>query len=137
MPSHVEHMNAVMDAFNDGDTSRFVELLEGATYSEPATGRSASGADLKALMDGYRAAFPDQEGTVSTAVEGSDVVAGEVRFTGTHSGPMRLADGREVAPTGNTVEQVGVMVGHYENGTLARLTYYFDALSLWRQIGVV
>ncbi len=27
------------------------------------------------------------------------------------------------------------MVAHYDDGTLARLTYYFDRLKTWHQVG--
>lgn len=75
------------------------------------------------------------KGTVVAATENASMFAAEIVFTGTHSGTFITVDGREIPPSGNTVEQPGAMVGHYENGTLARVVHYFDVLSMFRQMG--
>ena len=135
MPSHSEHFTAMIEAVNAGDSDRFVELSEGATFVEPATGRTAQGDDLKATFLSWRTAFPDLRGEVVSVVEDGNTVAGEVTFKGTHAGTLTTADGGEIPASGKTVEQTEVLVGHYENGTLARITRYFDVLSMLRQMG--
>jgi len=135
MPSHAEHLTAMIEALNAGDPDRFVELSEGATYHEPATGRTARDDDLKAVFVNWRTAFPDLRGEVVSVVENANTVAGEVSFTGTHSGIFATADGGQIPASGNAVEQTQVLVGHYENGILARMTRYFDALGILRQMG--
>jgi steroid delta-isomerase-like uncharacterized protein len=135
MSTHSDHMAALLDALGSGETDRFMELAGEGTYVSPATGRRAQGDELKAAVAGWHRAFPDMRGTIDTIVESDDAVACEVSWTGTHDGTFVTVDGREIPASGNPVTHVGALVGHYENGSLTRLTHYFDVLSMFRQMG--
>ena len=129
----------VLEAFrrmDAGDVAAFVELAtEDVEWVIP--GATASGRDeLAALISAYVEAFPDgrHEPVRLEAVGDTAVVEG--RWSGTHTGPLRLPDG-EVPSTGATVRFRFCGVLHARDGRIASLHNYFDRLDLLGQLGLV
>ena len=136
MSGHGDHMRSVLEAFNAGDWDRFRELVpDSAVYFESATGRTAQGDAYLDLLKGWRAAFPDITGEITTLVESGDVAAAEINWTGTHTGTLVGPDGSAVPPSGGKLDNPAAMVNHYEGDTLTRINHYFDLLTLLRQAG--
>jgi len=130
------HATAMIEAFNNSDFDTYMNLAGDATYHEPATGRSMSGDDLRAGLIGWRTAFPDVTGTVTSTIESGDRVVQEVTWKGTHTGPLATPTG-EIPPTGKSQTTLAVIVSDYEGEHLKDSRHYFDLMSLMTQLGVV
>jgi len=128
-----------LDAFNAGDWPRMREsITPGSVYVEPATGRSVEGADaIIEVNEGWKAAIPDAQGTVTSEFGSGDRVATEITWRGTHSGPLELPTGGAIPPSGRSIEVPAVQVCRIEDGKLAEVHHYFDMLSLLEQIGTI
>ena len=84
-----------IDAFNSGDW----ELMRGtlasdARYDEVGTQRKVEGPEkIVELFKGWKTAFPDVVGTVTSSVASGNRAALEVTWKGTHTGPLTTAEG--------------------------------------------
>ncbi|MBI4950449.1 MAG: ester cyclase [Myxococcales bacterium] len=94
--------------------------------------------DREAILElhaAMRLAFPDLVWEVAGCVEGEDTVVAELRFTGTHTGP--LVNGvTAFAPTGSRVALRGCEIVRFRDGRVAEVRSYFDALALCGQLGM-
>jgi len=136
MPGRSGHMRSVLEAFNAGDWDRYRELVpDSAVYFESATGRTAQGDAYLDLLKGWRAAFPDITGEITTLVESSDVAVAEINWTGTHTGTLVGPDGSAVPPSGGKLDNPAAMVNHYEGDTLTRISHYFDRSPCCARLG--
>jgi len=81
-------------------------------------------------------AFSDMQVEVLHVVEGDNTLAGEVRVTCTHSGPLPGASGA-IPATGRTIVIEQCDVATLRDGSVTSFHSYFDMLSLLAQIGVV
>jgi steroid delta-isomerase-like uncharacterized protein len=128
-----------LEAFNAGDWQRMREsLTPGSIYVEPATGRRVEGADsIIEVNEGWKAAFPDAEGTVNSEFACGDRVVTEITWKGTHSGPLELPTGGAIPASGRMFEVPAVQVCRIEDGKLAEVHHYFDMLGLLEQIGTI
>src|SRR5205814_9060730 len=77
-------------AFNSGDWERLqAGLAADCRYDELGTARTIAGPEqIVELFKGWKQAFPDAVGTVTSAVASGDMVALEVTWNGTHTGPL-------------------------------------------------
>lgn len=59
------------------------------------------------------------------------------RFTGTMTGPMQGADGKEIAPTGKSFEVDFCTVARWdENGQIVEENLFYDVVGMMKQIGL-
>ncbi len=130
------HATAMIEAFNNGDLDKFMDLAGDATYNELGTGRSLSGDAYREALAGWRTAFPDVIGTITNTIELGDQVVQEITWTGTHNGPLATPDG-EIPATGKSQTTPAVMVSEYDGDQLKESRHYFDMMSLMAQIGVI
>lgn len=89
-----------------------------------------------AIVQGIFDAFPDGQVEVERAFSSGDVACMQVRFQGTHSGPLATPDGGEIPPSGSRVEFPYCLVVRFEDGIAVELDEYYDQLDLLNQIGV-
>ena len=84
-----------VDAFNNGDWERLrAGLASDSRYDELGTQRKIDGPEkIVELFKGWKQAFPDAVGTVTSAVASGDTAALEVTWKGTHTGPLATAEG--------------------------------------------
>ena len=84
-----------VDAFNKGDWERVrAGLAPDCRYDEFGTQRKVEGSEkIVELFKGWKQAFPDAVGTVTSAVASGDKAALEVTWKGTHTGPLATAEG--------------------------------------------
>ncbi|MGI9539991.1 MAG: ester cyclase [Miltoncostaeaceae bacterium] len=134
--THDEHHRAVIDAFNAADWERYRELVGDAIYVEPASGREVSGDELMQLAQGWRQAFPDLTGTITSATENGDTLAHEITWVGTHAGPMVTPDG-ELPPTGNPLTVSAALVATFEGERMVSFRHYFDMLGILQATGAI
>ena len=126
---------AWIDAFNraDWDTLRGFAAPD-VVYTETGTGRRVEGIDAYLeLCQGWKAAFPDVEGTIATAIASGDTVAQELRWKGTHTGALQTPDG-VIEPTGNRITTEAAAWIRYSGERVQEVHHYLDVLGLLQQI---
>lgn len=128
----------LMEAFNDSDWDRFRELShEDIVYVEAGTGRRLAGIEpyLEGLR-GWKDSLPDVRGTVRRRVDDGEVVATDVLWEGTHTGPLPTPAGI-VPATGRSVTVTATIWTTVRDGRVAEVEHHLDVLSLLGQIGAL
>ena len=125
-----------VDAFNNGDWERVqAGLAADARYHELATQRKVEGPEkIVELFKGWKTAFPDAAGKVTSAVGSDNMAVLEVTWTGTHTGPLETAEGT-IPASGKRQETPGAIVFTFEGGKITEERQYFDLMTLLKQIG--
>jgi steroid delta-isomerase-like uncharacterized protein len=125
-----------VDAFNTGDWERLqAGLAADARYHELATQRKVEGPEkIVELFKGWKTAFPDAAGTVTSAVGSGNTAALEVTWRGTHTGPLETAEGT-IPASGKRQETPAAIVFTFEGGKIKEDRQYFDLMTLLKQIG--
>jgi steroid delta-isomerase-like uncharacterized protein len=129
---------AFIDAFNRADWEAFRGFTAPDTvYTETGTGRRVEGADAYVeLCQGWKAAFPDVAGTIRTAIASGDVVAQEIVWEGTHTGPLQTPDG-VIEATGNRISIQASNWIRFAGDRAQETHHYLDVLALLQQIGAM
>ena len=124
-----------VDAFNTGDWERLqAGLAADARYHEFATQREVEGPEkIVELFKGWKTAFPDAAGTVTSAVGSGNMAALEVTWKGTHTGPLETAEGT-IPASGKRQETPAAIVFTFEGGKIKEDRQYFDLMTLLKQI---
>jgi steroid delta-isomerase-like uncharacterized protein len=128
----------LIDAFNGADWDRMrTHLADDVTYSETGTGRRIEGADAYLeLCHGWRDAFPDVAGTITDSAGGDGVAVLEIRWQGTHTGPLMTPAG-VLPPSGNRVEADASFWARYDGDRIRELHHHLDVLTLLQQVGAL
>src|SRR5262249_46609080 len=66
-----------------------------------------------------------------------DAFADEWVFVGTHTGPLQLPDGTELAATGKRVEMPGMELVEVRDGKIVVDNLYYDNLAVAAQFGLL
>ena len=125
-------------AFSAGDWARFrATLAPDVAYEETGTGRRTAGADAYvALCQGWRDAFPDALGTVERAVASGPVVAQEVTWSGTQTGPLATASGTLPA-SGRRIAVRATLWYTVRDGRATAIRHHLDVLTMLQQLGAI
>ena len=125
-----------IDAFNTGDWERLrAGLASDSRYDELGTQRTIEGPDrIVDLFKAWKQAFPDAVGTITNAVAGGDMVALEVTWNGTHTGPLTTAEGT-IPASGKRQETPAAFFFTFVGNKIKASRHYFDSLTLLKQIG--
>jgi steroid delta-isomerase-like uncharacterized protein len=125
-----------IDAFNNGDWEQLRALLASDShYDELGTERKIEGPEnIIELFKGWKMAFPDAIGTVTSAVASGDKAALEVTWTGTHTGPLGTAEGT-IPASGKRQETPAAIFFAFEGEKIKASRHYFDSMTLLKQIG--
>ncbi|MGB2875112.1 MAG: ester cyclase [Gaiellaceae bacterium] len=125
-----------VDAFNSGDWERLqAGLATDARYDELGTQRKTEGAEkIIELYKGWKTAFPDAAGTVTSAVSSGNTAALEVTWKGTHTGPLETPEGT-IPASGKRQETAAAIFFTFEGGKIKHDRQYFDSMTLLKQIG--
>ena len=132
----VEIAREQISAFNNGDWERLqAGLAADCRYDELGTARTIAGPEqIVELFKGWKQAFPDAVGTVTSAVAGGDTVALEVTWKGTHTGPLTTAEGT-IPASGKHQETPAAFFFAFAGDKIQASRHYFDSLTLLKQIG--
>ena len=123
--------------YNKHDWSAVPSLFANdAVYVDPA-GRHEGSEAIRDYLESTDKALPDATIQRSLAIEDGDIAVAEFSFRATHTGPMDLPDGTEIAATGNTLEFPGVSVLKITDGKSASFRDYFDQAALMSQLGLM
>jgi ketosteroid isomerase-like protein len=124
---------AMFAAVRRGDMKVLRELFHPDYTYTPSDGVERPGAEAgMEVAELYTTAFPDI--TIEEVRSWSptpDVSIMEVRFAGTHTGPLG-----DIPPTGRRAEGMSCNILQARDGLIWREREYFDELSLLRQLGL-
>ena len=125
-----------VDAFNSGDWERVrAGLASDSRFDELGTERKVEGPEkIVELFKGWKQAFPDATGTVTSAFASGDTAALEVTWKGTHTGPLTTAEGT-IPASGKRQETPAAIFLTFEGDKIKESRHYFDSLTLLKQIG--
>ncbi len=125
-----------VDAFNNGDWERMRAMLASdSRYDELGTQRKIEGPEkIVELFKGWKTAFPDAVGTVTSAVGSGNKAALEVTWKGTHTGPLGTAEGT-IPASGKRQETPAALFFTFEGDQIKESRQYFDSMTLLKQIG--
>src|SRR5438034_1317782 len=110
-------------------------LASDARYDELGTQRKVEGPEMIVeLFKGWKTAFPDAVGTVSSAVASGNKAALEITWKGTHTGPLESAEGT-IPASGKRQETPAACFFTFEGDKIKESRHYFDSTTLLKQIG--
>ncbi|MGH7776783.1 MAG: ester cyclase [Candidatus Dormibacterales bacterium] len=126
-----------VEAFNAGDWGGLsADLTMDSVYEEPATGRAVKGIEeILAANRGWKAAFPDANGTITNALTCGDTAVIEITWKGTQTGELVGPMGT-IPPTGRRITLKAVQVVEAERGKSKSTRHYFDLAGMLVQLGV-
>jgi ketosteroid isomerase-like protein len=93
--------------------------------------------ELVAQFERRDEAFSGMQLEVTALDVGGNFACVEWIVTMTHSGPLAVADGMTVEPTGIRVTVHGVSVAEFRGKQICALRQYWDELSVYEQLGLV
>lgn len=127
-----------VEAFNAGDWDRFkASLTPDSIDDEVATGRRTQGPDQIAQNAmGWKQAFPDAKGTITSALATGDTVVQELTWEGTHNGALE-GPGGSIPASGKRISVRAVQVLAFQGDKLKENHHYFDMMGLLAQIGAL
>ena len=137
MSANRKLLDQYVERYNEGDLDGVMDL-----YAEDAVqimpdgtyeGWSSVRDRLAQELDG----FTELNHTVRSFIEQDDLFADEWTFVGTHTGPFRLPDGRELPATGKRVEIRGMEVVQVRDGKIVLNTLYYDNIASLAQLGLI
>ena len=125
-----------IDAFNAGDWEQLRGLFTSdVRYHEFGTERAIEGPEqIIEAFKGWKTAFPDAAGTVTSSVASGDTAVLEVTWRGTQTGPLTTATGT-IPASGKSQETPAAIVYVFEGAKIKASRHYFDAMTLLKQIG--
>jgi ketosteroid isomerase-like protein len=117
-----------------GDTAVIPELYTDDVRAWAPAQATSSAADLKAEFERRDEAFSGVDLTVIPLDVGGDYAAAEWTVAMAHDGPLTVADGHVVAPTGNRITLHGVTVAEFRDHRICSLRQYWDEFSVFEQL---
>ena len=125
-----------VNAFNSSDWERVrAGLASDSRYDELGTERKIDGPEkIVEVFKGWKQAFPDAAGRVTSAFASGDMAVLEVTWKGTHTGPLTMAEGT-IPASGKRQETPAAIFYAFEGDKIKESRHYFDALTLLKQIG--
>lgn len=137
---HKELMQTLDDAWNAQDLDTFAQRHKPDTVvrwpGQPPT--NGIDAHRQEAID-FFATFPDQHldnRPYKVLLADGDWTCSVAHFTGTMTGPMKGADGKEIKPTNKTFEVDFCTVAHWDNDQIVEENLFYDLVSFMRQIGL-
>jgi predicted ester cyclase len=118
---------------NGGDLSVADELVSAEFVNHEAPpGRDRGPESLRGLAAMLRTAFPDLHFEIGELVAEGDTVAGRLRMSGTHEGPLM-----GTPPTGRSVRQEHMHFVRFRDGKAVEHWGVRDDLGMMRQLGLI
>ena len=136
--SQIDAMKVMIEAFNDNNWQGVrAPLAANSVYNEVGTQRVIEGADgVVQAWQGWKQAFPDVKGRVNSAIASGNVVALEVTWEGTHTGPMMTPNG-EIPPTGKRQTTNAAWIVSFDGDKVRESHMYFDMMTMMQQLGLM
>jgi steroid delta-isomerase-like uncharacterized protein len=133
-----ELASTLYDRFNRNDFSGMLDLAtddwQGVAHHVGMTFKGKDG--FLQFLQGFKGAFPDCTVTIASQVLAGDQIVNEIRWVGTHTGPLPTPSG-PIPPTGKTVHSVACEVWRIKDGKLAEVRNYQDGAGILAQLGLL
>ena len=132
----VEIARDQVDAYSSGDWDRArATLAPNSRFNELGTQREVEGPEqIVELFKGWKQAFPDATGMVTSSLASGSTAVLEVTWKGTHTGPLTMAEGT-IPASGKHQETPAAIIFTFEGDKIKEARHYFDSLTLLKQIG--
>jgi steroid delta-isomerase-like uncharacterized protein len=91
---------------------------------------------LQRYLQVWTTAFPDAKIEITSVIESGDRAAGEIVYSGTHTGTMAGPQG-DIPATGRTVQLPGCAWIEIKGGKIAAFRGYYDGVSMMAQLGLL
>ena len=132
-------LEQAIESWNAGDRDRWATLYaDDVVYTAPGDQRISGLANLKEqYFEALLTAAPDRRSRDVVLFADGDYVVEHARYTGTHTGPLRTADGAEIPPTGRTFDFPFVGIFRVEGGKICSVEIYYDQFDLFMQLGLL
>jgi len=130
---------AIFDNFNLRRVDESAQwVADDCVWEDVPTGTVFRGPDGYVEFDNaWIRAFPDARIEVTSMVTEGDMVVTEFDAFGTQQGPLTSSTGETIAPTGKAVQMRCIEVHQYGGGQVVRARFYYDALTLLRQLDAI
>ncbi|XVV00329.1 ester cyclase [Actinosynnema sp. CA-248983] len=126
------------EAWNRHDVDGFLDTLaydfEWTDDDEPAPIRTRE--EARRAMEAWLTAFPDMHIDLTNRVVGDDAVAGELRLTGTNTGPLVMG-GATIPPTGKKIDTSGTYFVKTSDGKISQFHTHANTFGMMAQLGLV
>lgn len=125
-----------VDAFNRNDWEQMQgALASNSRYHEHGSQRKIQGSvKIVELFQGWKTAFPDAIGTITSAVGSGNQTVLEVTWKGTQTGPLET-NGKLIPPSGKRQVTPAALFFTFEGEKIKDSRQYFDSMTLLTQIG--
>jgi steroid delta-isomerase-like uncharacterized protein len=121
------------------DIDAYMALVaEDAVFRGPGgrDGREDRGRDaIRAIVQSFEVAYPESHFEVVRRFVDGDTVITEYTSTATQSGPLTLATGETVEPSGKTIVERQVSIDRVVDGKIVEETVYYDRHTVLEQLG--
>jgi steroid delta-isomerase-like uncharacterized protein len=128
----------LLDAYNQSDWDRIRAIVApDLVYIETGSGRRIEGVDAYIqTLETWKRAFPDTSGTIRAILAGDDTVAEEIRWEGTHTGPLETPNGT-IEATNKRIATDASAWTRFDGERVREIHHYLDVPSLLQQIGAL
>jgi predicted ester cyclase len=126
------------DAFNSRDMSKWTLRQADNFISEgPIAPGPMTAAQQNAGFQVMLTASADAKYEVLLTIAQGDYVVINWKYAGTHTGPLQMAPGRSIPPTGKKFSMMGSMTALVQNGKVVHTWFFYDMASLFGQLGLL
>jgi ketosteroid isomerase-like protein len=132
-----ETLTRALRAAIDGDLRPIADALTDDVKAWTPALNTSSRSELFAAYDQRDGAFSELELEVVPLDVGGDYACAEWTVTMTHTGPLSVADGHAVEPTGLRVTVHGATVAEFRGEQICGLRQYWDEFAVLEQLGVL
>jgi predicted ester cyclase len=132
-----EFLDLYVARYNAGDLDGVIDLYAEDAVQNMPDGSFAGSPAIRERLAQELDAFSDVNHTVRSFVEQGEAFCDEWTFAGTHTAPLLLPDGRELAPTGKQVEIQGMEYCLMRGEKLVVNTLYYDNVAVAAQLGLL
>lgn len=131
--SSLAALTTFAEAVSTGNFDLFDQVVSpDCVDHDPAPGQVAGPAGYRMFFGGMRAAFPDMQVALETAVQDEDTIAFAYTLTGTHTGPLQ-----GIPASGKKIKIRGLQISKFKEGKMTERWGSSDELGLLKQIGAI
>jgi ketosteroid isomerase-like protein len=138
--TNMELMQTLDDAWNKQDWDTFEKRHKPDTIVRwPAQPPTRGVGPHRAESTQYFKTFPDNHidnRPYKTLFGRGDWTCSIARFTGTMTGPLVMAGGRTIQPTGKKFEVDFCTVARWDNGQIVEENLFYDLVGMMQQLGI-
>lgn len=138
--ANMQLMQTLDDAWNGQDLDTFSKRhKEDVIVRWPGQAPTHSVQDHRQEAIDFFKTFPDQHlvnRPYRVFFASGDWTCSIAHFTGTMKGPMRGADGKDIAPTGKSFDVDFCTIARWDNGQIVEENLFYDLVTFMKQIGL-